>query len=336
MPMRINDRAEQVLRIANLLGGGITTAAIYAGWPDVQRDVLRRLLAKLVARGALVVVHTPSLGGRAYLTRSSEDGRESGVRHFLRDHPDQLVEALETGRVRKTVALKTTFVHDQIAAIVALGLSSGVAEFERQMRQQNGPGLAVADGYAWPESDRRVAVEVERMVGQSPHRWQQSGGLVEKVVKSFVPDNSHPDWIDEYVVVSPRSINRLHPDVSAELSELVVARAAKNYKNRPDAGWWFLSIDDINADPEWHPIVPGTAPMCPLPGIRSRRDAFEAAHAERAKIDAERKAKAAEREAAAPPEGREAQGGFAADSAPAAAISRADAPAAALGQAGAP
>lgn len=336
MTMLTNFRAEQVLRIADMLGGAITTPAVYAGWPDVQQDVLRRLLAKLVARGALVVVHTAGLGGRVYLTRAGAGGRESGVRHFLKDRPDALTEALETGRVRHTVALTTTAVHDQIAAIVALGLSSGAAEFERQMRQQNDRGLAIADGYAWPEVDRRVAIEIERMVGQSPHRWEQPGGLVEKIDKSLIADNSHPSWVDEYVVVSPRSLNRLHQDVAAELSELVRAAAAKNFKNRPGAGWWFLPIDSIDSDPEWHPIVPGTPPARPLPGIRSRRAAFESAHAKRAEIDAERKARAAEREAAAPPELPTAGGGFAANSAAAATISHAAAPAAAVAQGGTP
>lgn len=290
--MHLDDRADAVLRTADLLGGGIVMATVYAAFPAVHPGVLRRLIAKLVRRRALAAVRVADLGSRVYLTTAGTTGWASGVRHFLKD-PEQVRMALETGQVADTVKLPVTFVHDQVAGLVSLGLSGGVAETEHEIRQQGGTPVTVADGYGWPERDRRLVIEVERMVGQSPHRWSQKDGLVERIARSFVPDNSHPAWHDEYVVVAPRSLNRLHPDSAAELAALVSVQAGKNYKNRPSAGWWFLPIDALEADPEWHSVLSDSPPPRPLPGIQCRRGSFAAEHENFARIDQARKAAAA-------------------------------------------
>lgn len=293
--MRLDDRSDAVLRTADLLGGGVAMQVVYASFPEVHPDVLRRLIARLVHRRALAAVRVADLGGRVYLTTAGTIGRLSGVRHYLKD-PALVNQALESGRVRKTVKLPVTFVHDQLAGLVSIGLSGGIAETEHEIRvQQDVKPATVADGYSWPEADRRLVIEIERMVGQSPHRWTQRNGLVEKIARSLLPDNSHPRWHDEYVVVAPRSLNRLHPDTPAELAELVTKAASKNYQNREGAGWWFLPIDDLDADPEWHPVLPDSPPPRSLPGIRSRRQSFAGEHEDFAKIDRARKDAAAAR-----------------------------------------
>jgi hypothetical protein len=314
--MILNDRADQILRIADMLGGAIVYETAYAAFPDVQEDILRRTITKLVKRLALAWLWDGGLRCKVFLTTAGDEGHEAGVWRWIKN-PVAARRALETGYAGRALKLPSRFIHHQIAGMIALGVGGGIAELEPELWQQRERDEQVADAYAWPERDRRIVIENERMKGQSPHRWMRKGGLVSKINKSLIPDNPHPDWIDEYLVICPRTTNKLHPDLEQELAELVAARAAKNPKIRDGAGWWFVPDDDTQGDPRWHGIGENSVPPRPLPGIRSRRLSFAAEHEKRAALDRDRKravallspeerearkGKSKQREAAAPPE----------------------------------
>jgi len=151
---------------------------------------------------------------------------------------------------------------------------------------------AVADGAAWPEPDRRVLIENERMERQSPNRWNRKNGLADRIAKSFRESETCDGFHDEYVVIAPTFLSDDWPDSLGELEKLVADRAAKNYKNRHGCGWWSLDPGGLNADPVWHPFPADSGQLPrPLPGIRSRRVAFETEHRKAAEVDRERKAR---------------------------------------------
>lgn len=290
--MQLNDRADAILRTADMLGGAIALATIYAMFPGVEKGILRRLMAKLVARKAFVWVWAGELNCKVFLTVHGDDGRMPGLYRWIKDS-ELRRRAIETGSAGRALKMPRVFIHAQITGLIAVGVSGGVAEFEREIWQQTPDAKTVADAYAWPERDRRIVIESERMVNQSPHRWESDGGLAERVAKSYnAHDNSHPKWRDEYLVLLPAYINEKHPDSIAELDELVRVRARKNHKNRDGAGWWSIDLVDLEADPVWHPFSgDSSTPRRPLPGIRSRRLAFHAEHEERAEVDRQRKAR---------------------------------------------
>ncbi|TAN15521.1 MAG: hypothetical protein EPN45_02855 [Rhizobiaceae bacterium] len=267
---------------------------VYAMFPDVREAVLRRIVAKLVRRGALVWCWAGELGCKVFLTTHGDGKHEAGVRRWLKD-PEAVRRALETGSVGRVKKLPPKFIHNQTSGLVALGISGGRAEFERELWRQRDGAPVVADGAAWPEPDRRILVENERMVGQSPHRWEQKNGLADRIAKSFRESETSDGFHDEYIVIAPTFLSDDWPDSLRELEKHVAARVVKNnHKNRQGCGWWSLDPGALDADPVWHsfPADSGQSPR-PLPGIRSRRLSFEADHKEAAEIDRLRKARRA-------------------------------------------
>lgn len=286
--MRLNDRADLILRAADYMGGGITMRAVYALCPHTQPDILRRQVSKLVKRGALAWVWAGELGCKIWLTTSGVDGHESGVRRWLKS-PVMARAALETGYAGRAVKLPVHFIHDQIAGLVSLGLGAGGVEFERELRRDR-TGRNVADGAAWPEPDRRIVIEVERMIGQSTNRWKRKNGIADRVAESLWTWHRHRDWQEQYLIVAPSSMGK-HPDLEQDLAKMIEERAEKHDGSERPIGWWFLPIEDLEADPRWHRVGQNSVSPRPLVGIRKRREAGEAAQKERGRIDAERKEK---------------------------------------------
>lgn len=291
--MQLNDRADAILRTADYLGGAILLATVYAMFPDVREAVLRRIVAKLVRRGALVSGPAGELNCKVFLTVHGDGTRMPGVYRWIKN-PELRQRAIETGSFGRALKMPRTFIHAQVAGLVALGISGGRAEFERELWRQRDGSPVVADGAAWPETDRRILIENERMVDQSPNRWKQKNGLAWRIAKSFLESESGDGFHDEYLVIAPVFLSDKWPDSLAELDKMVAWRAAKNYKPRHGTGWWSIDPIDLEADPVWHPFPAdsGIAPR-PLPGIRSRRSAFESEHQKAAEIDRVRKARRA-------------------------------------------
>lgn len=291
--MQLNNRTDAILRTADFLGGAILLATIYAMFPDVREAVLRRIVSKLVRRRALVWVWAGELNCKVFLTVHGDGRHESGMRRWLKD-PEAVRRALETGCGGRAVTLPERFRHNQIAGLIAMGISGGRADFERELWRQRDGSPMVADGAAWPEPDRRILIENERMVSQSPNRWKQKNGVADRIAKSFRESETGDGFHDECLVIAPVFLSKDWPDSMAELEQLVAARAGKGQKNRDAVGWWSIDPKDLEADPVWHPFPAdsGTAPRA-LPGIRTRRHAAEAAHEQAAKIDRARKARRA-------------------------------------------
>lgn len=290
--MQLNDRQDSILRTADFLGGAIALETVYAMFPDVREAVLRRIVSKLVRRGALVWCWAGELGCKVYLTVHGDGKHEAGLRHWIKG-PEAVRRALETGRAGR-VKLPPKFLHNQIAGLVALGISGGRAEFERELWRQRDGSPVVADGAAWPEPDRRVLVEHERMKSQAPNRWKQENGLADRIARSFREPEFGEDFRDEIIVIAPAFLSEKWPDSLSELERFVAKRAAKNRKNRAGSGWWSLDPGALDADPVWHPYPEDSSePPRALPGIRSRRLAFEDAHEKAAEVDRARKARRA-------------------------------------------
>lgn len=287
--MRLNDRADTILQAADSLGGGITMQIVYALYPDVQPDILRRVVSKLVKRRALAWVWAGELGCKIWLTTNGVDGHQSGVRKWLAD-PAMARRALQTGCAGRVVKLPVTLIHDLIAGFVTLGLGACGAELERELRRDR-TGPHVADGVAWPERDRRILVEVERMIGQLPSRWTKKNGIVDRVVQSIWIGPGRRNLQEEYLIVAPAKLGDKHPNVEQELADLIGARTGNFGKTTRAMGWWFLPLEHIESNPCWRSIFAGGDQVWPrsLYGIRMRRKAGEASHKERARIDAERK-----------------------------------------------
>lgn len=293
--MKTNLRQDRILQVADDLGGAITLSCVYAMFPSVTKDALRRTLAALVERGAFVRVWCADLAGRAFLTTYGVGEHASGLRFWIHDQT-RVQLALQTGDAGASVKLPSHFVHNQMAALVAAGVGGGAFETERSLWLQRGNATWVADAAAWPTRDLRVLVEIERMIGQSPHRWALRGGAADRINASLRSSSEHPAWHDECLVVSPKVYPK-HPDMEAELAALVAERVAREHHLRRGAGWWWLSLDHLDGDPMWHPVVPGTPPPVRLLGIHSQRALHASEHAAARTLDAERKAAAAARRA---------------------------------------
>jgi hypothetical protein len=153
----------------------------------------------------------------------------------------------------------------------------------------------MADGIACPEPDWRLIIEVERMVRQSPGRWQKHGGLIDKIVAEFGQPGGE-DALTQHVVVCPK-FGTEHAgqrmDFEHELDAALVGKTSGLTGVPRDAGWWFLPIDAPECDPVWHPIVAGAAPPRTLQGIAARRASFAAQHEKNAALDRTRKMRAA-------------------------------------------
>jgi len=289
--MSLNDRTDTILRAADNLGGGITLQIVYALFPHVQRDILRRVVSKMVQRRALAWIWAGELRRKVFLTTRGIEGHLSGVRKCLSD-PEMVRRALRTGCAGRAVKLPVKFIHDLMSGLVTLGIGEYDAEFERELwRGRVEPH--VADGAAWPEPDRRILVEYERMIGQSPNRWTKKNGIIDRVVESLWIGPDRRNLQEEYLIVAPASLGNRHPDVEQELADLIGARTANFDPTTRAMGWWFLPLEDIESNPRWHSIFAGTNQVWPRPliGIRERREAGKAAHKDRARVDAVRKGK---------------------------------------------
>lgn len=283
-----NDRADTILATADALHGAITMRVVLALFPDVQPVHLRLAMNKLVQRGALAWAWCRDLGGKVWLTTHGVEGRLSGVRRWIPDS-DEARLTLRSGRAGGEIKLPKVFTHDQVAGLVVSGLGAFGREYESELRKAT--GAEIADGVAWVGQDHRLLVEVERMINQGIGRWRKPGGLVEKMRRNFA-DNSEPAIRTEHVVIAPRtSLSAQASSVAFEqmLAEIVRAEAGRMHGLARDAGWWFLPIDDVEADLTWHPVFVDAAPRSLL-GIKSRRSAFESNHRQNAEIDRGRKA----------------------------------------------
>lgn len=280
-------RAGEILTVADLAGGGITMPVIYAMFPGVAPNILRRTVKKMCERGALRKIAVSEFTRRAYLTTRGADGKASGVQKMLVDSTQHVC------------VLPEKFLHNQMAAALAYGLGSGgtIAETEIWREREPDDKSLVPDGIAEIRPGWRIEIEVERMIHQSPTRWTKANGLVARIVASCRPDNSRPGVITEVLVAAPIWLSSVHPNSEAELDELVRQAAAKNFENRDGAGWWFLDLNCLESDPVWHPVFP---PDCEPPndqllGLASRRNLYRKAHEKRSEIDRTRKAAAREK-----------------------------------------
>ena len=287
--MTTGSRASEIRAAADAIGGGVTMPVVYAMFPSVAPNILRRAVKKMCDGGALVPVACYDLGGhRVYLTSSSDDNRPSGIQKML----------ARAGQ--RQVVLSEKFAHSLLAGQIAYGIGEGgtTPEIEIWRERKSDERGRVPDGLAEVRPGWLVEIEIERMVNQSPARWAKTDGLVERIVASCRPDNSLPrDTIKEVLVVAPVWLSRFHPDSEAELDAMVREAAAKNYQNRVGAGWWFLPIDDLESDPVWHPVFPQDCepPNGQLLGLASRRNLYQKAHEKRSEIDRVRKNAAREK-----------------------------------------
>ena len=286
----MSDRAEQVLSVADALYGAITMPVVAAIFPGVTPTHLRRLMADLVARGAMVPAWAGGTGRRVWLTTRSASGRVAGLRKWLADS-DAVRGALMTKNAG-TIQPPVTFLHAQIAGQIVAGF--GICERVFDSELHTGEAVTMADGIACPEPDFRLLIEAERMVRQGAGRWKKRDGLVDKIVSEFGQSREDGALV-QHLVAAPkfggeRAGERV--DFEQELARLVAEKASGMAGVPHDAGHWFLPEEHLEADPTWHPIFPGVEAPRPLPGIASRRAAFAAEHAKNAALDRARKARA--------------------------------------------
>lgn len=282
----MSDRAEQILRAADALYGAITMPVVIAMFPSVTRPPLWRALGNLVAAGALVPAWCAGTGKRVWLTTRSASGRVAGLRKWLADSDAvRLALACKNGG---TIQPPSTFAHAQIAGQLVAGYGIHRRVFDSQLH--TGEAGPIADGIASPEPGWRLLVEAERMVRQGPGRWQKRGGLVDKIIRNF--DRGGPgEVLIQHLVAAPRT-DAAGVDLEAQLVRMVTKEAAGFTGIPEDAGCWFLPIDDLEADPTWHPVSPGVPAPRWLSGIASRRAFYDAKHAANAMLDRDRKARA--------------------------------------------
>ena len=286
----MSDRSEVVISTADALFGAVTMPVVSATFPDVRQDLLRRLMCTLVVRGALVPAWAAGTGQRVWLTTRSASGRVSGLRKWLADS-DAIRGAL-MNKDAGTVQSPVTFAHSQIAGLIVAGFGVRGRKFDSELHAEG--GARVADGEAWPEADWRLTVEVERMVRQSAGRWQNRGGLVEKIIAGLgqLDDGA----LAQHLVACPKlgdERDGVRADFEGELAAAIAEKASGLAGLPRGAGWWFLPLDSLETDPVWHPIFAGTPASRPLPGIAKRRESFLAAHAKNAEVDRARKMRAA-------------------------------------------
>lgn len=287
----MSDRAERILSTADALFGVITMAVVAALFPEVNPAPLRRQMGALVARGALVPAWAAGTGQRVWLTTRSASGRVSGLRKWLADS-DAIRGALVT-KSAGTVQPPVTFLHAQAAGQIVAGFGVCGREFDSELH--TGEAGSMADGVAYPEPDWRLVIEVERMVRQGQGRWQKQGGVIDKIIAEF-GQSASDGVLTQHLVAFPkfggeRAGERI--DFEQELDRLIAERAAEMTGIMREAGWWFLPLDALEADPTWHSVFAGTLAPRPLPGIAKRRENFRAAHAKNAEIDRARKLRAA-------------------------------------------
>jgi len=286
----MSDRAEQVLSVADALFGAVTTPVVSALFPAVSPAHLRRLMGDLVDRGALIPAWAGGTGRRVWLTTRNAVGRVAGLRKWLADS-DAIRGALMTKNAG-TVQPPVTFLHAQIAGQIVAGFGVHGREFDSELHVEGGP--AIADGIAYPERDWRLVIEVERMVRQGVARWQKADGLVEKISGEFGQTRADGALV-QHLVVAPKcggSEVGERVDFEKELDRLLVEKSVDLVGLPRDSGWWFLAIEDLTADPVWHPVFAGANAPRVLHGIASRRSAFDAEHAENRELDRARKARA--------------------------------------------
>jgi hypothetical protein len=280
-----------ILAVADALFGAITMPVVLSLFPDASPAPLRRLMAELVARGAIVPAWAGGSGRRVWLTTRSAAGRVSGLRKWLADS-DAVRGALVTKNVG-TVVPPVTFAHAQAAGQIVAGFGACGREFDSELHV--GDAGLVADGVAYPAPDWRLVIEVERMIRQGQGRWQKQGGMIDKIIAEFGQSASDGVLIQHLVAFPKFGGERAGEvvDFEQQLDRLVAERSADLAGVPASAGWWFLSLEQLDADPVWHPIFAGTPAPRALPGIAKRRENFLAVHAKNAEIDRARKLRAA-------------------------------------------
>lgn len=286
----MSDRAEQVLGVADALYGAITMPVVTALFPDASAAPLRRLMAGLVGRGALVPAWAGGTGRRVWLTTRAASGRVAGLRKWLAD-ADAVRGALVTKNAG-TIQPPVTFLHSQISGLIVAGFGACGRKFDSELHTEGGP--RVSDGEAWPAPDWRLLIEAERMVRQSAGRWQNRGGLIEKIIAEL--GQSDDGTLAQHLVVCPRfgdERDGARADFERELDAAITKKTAGLAGISRDSGWWFLSIDEPESDPVWHPVFAGVAAPRSLLGIAARRSNFADQHAKNAERDRARKMRAA-------------------------------------------
>lgn len=286
----MSDRAEQVLSVADALYGAITMPVIEALFPAVTPAHLRRLMRDLVERAALVPGWAGGTGRRVWLTTRAASGRRAGLRKWLADS-DAVRGALMT-KSFGTIEPPVTFLHAQIAGQVVAGFGVHGREFDSELHT-GGEGT-IADGIAHPEPGWRLVIEAERMVRRGISRWKEDDGLVGKITSEFGQARTDGALV-QHLVVAPKfggAEGAKRVDFEQELDRLLVEKSAGLVGLPKDSGWWFLAIEDLAADPVWHPVLAGTKAPRALPGIAARRASFAAEHAKNRELDRARKARA--------------------------------------------
>ena len=273
--MQFSERYGKILHIADACGGAVTMPVLYAAMPEMNAGNVRRLVSKLVRIRALVPVLLRGAGytSHAYLTVQPEvEGHGSGLVRFIKDEAVRAT-ARSTGKVAGCIFPTARFVHGQIAAEVACGYGVEAFELEPELWATRGDEVEVGDGHAWPEGDRCLAIEVERMVGQSPHRWMRKKGrpgLAHRILPTLF--KRRRDWRTEYLVVAPTSLAKTVPDAAATLLEGVRKLAGRELAPPlENAGFWYLAIDNLLSRPRWCPLIENRQPWRSLDGIATRQ-----------------------------------------------------------------
>lgn len=282
----MSDRAEEILRTADALYGAITMPIVVAMFPAVTRPPLWRALGSLVHAGALVPAWCTGTGQRVWLTTRSASGRVAGLRKWLAD--GDAVRAALASKNAGTVQPPVTFQHAQIAGQLVGGYGVHGRVFDSELH--SGEAGPVADGIAYPEPGWRLLIEAERMVRQGPRKWAQRGGLVDKIIHGF-GEYDPSCRLTQHLVAAPK-VGDDGVDFEAELARMVTKKVMDFAGIPTDAGWWFVALDDLEADPVWHPVFPGQPAPRVTPGIASRRALFAPRHARNAELDRARKARA--------------------------------------------
>jgi hypothetical protein len=210
----------------------------------------------------------------------------AGLRKWLAD--SDAVRGALASKSAGTIQPPSTFAHAQIAGQLTAGYGIHRRVFDSQLHA--GDAGPIADGVAHPQPSWTLLIEAERMIRQGPAKWARHGGLVDKIIRHL--DRGGPGEVSTQHLVAAPQTDPTGVDFEQELDRMVTKEVAGFTGIPEDAGWWFLPLGNIEADPTWHPVSPGVPAPRRLPGIASRRAFYDAKHAANAMLDRDRKARA--------------------------------------------